>query len=101
VYSATKAAAHNLARTLGSGLAESGVRVNSISPGYITTDMFHDAFPDPSSHDSISAQVPLKRLGLAVDVAQTVAFLLSNRSSYITAQDIVIDGGLVAAIPAS
>jgi len=101
VYSATKAAAHNLARTLASGLAELGVRVNSISPGYIATDMLHDAFPDPASHDSIRAQVPLKRLGQADEVAQTVAFLLSTRSSYITAQDIVIDGGLVAAIPAS
>lgn len=101
VYSATKAAVHNLARTLGSDLAESGVRVNSISPGYIATEMFHDAFPDPASHDSIRAQVPLQRFGQAEDIAQTVAFLLSNRSSYITAQDIVIDGGLVAAIPAS
>lgn len=101
VYSATKAAAHNLARTLGSDLAERGVRVNSISPGYIATDMFHDAFPDPSAHDIIRAQVALKRFGQADDIAQTVAFLLSDRSSYITAQDIVIDGGLVTAIPAS
>lgn len=101
VYSATKAAAHNLARTLASDLAEHGVRVNSISPGYVATDMFHHAFPDPASHDSIRAQVPLKRFGQAEDVAQTVAFLLSTRSSYITAQDIVIDGGLVTAIPAS
>ncbi|MER7481529.1 SDR family oxidoreductase [Streptomyces sp. NPDC126510] len=101
VYAATKAAVHNLARTLGSDLAERGIRVNSISPGYIVTEMFDAANPDPTSHDAIRSQVPLRRLGQAQDVAETVAFLLSQRSSYITAQDIAVDGGLVTAIPAS
>ncbi|MFJ2747835.1 SDR family NAD(P)-dependent oxidoreductase [Streptomyces sp. NPDC087297] len=101
VYAATKAAVHNLARTLGSDLAERGIRVNSVSPGYIVTEMFDAANPDPASHDAIRSQVPLRRLGRAEDVAETVAFLLSPRSSYITAQDIAVDGGLVNAVPAS
>lgn len=101
VYAATKAAVHNLARTLGSDLAERGIRVNSISPGYIVTKMFQAANPDPSSYEAIRAQVPLKRLGRAEDIAETVVFLLSPRSSYITAQDIAVDGGLVTAIPAA
>jgi NAD(P)-dependent dehydrogenase (short-subunit alcohol dehydrogenase family) len=101
VYAATKAAVHNLARTLGSDLAGRGIRVNSISPGYIVTEMFDAANPDPASHDAIRSQVPLRRLGQAEDIAETVAFLLSPRSSYITAQDIAVDGGLVTAIPAS
>ncbi|GII51921.1 oxidoreductase [Planotetraspora thailandica] len=101
VYAATKAAVHNLARTLGSDLAERGIRVNSISPGYIVTEMFDAANPDPASHEAIRAGVPLKRLGQAEDIAETVAFLLSPRSSYITAQDIVVDGGLTTAVPAS
>jgi len=101
VYAATKAAVHNLARTLGSDLAGRGIRVNSISPGYIVTEMFEAANPDPASHDAIRSQVPLRRLGRAEDIADTVAFLLSPRSSYITAQDIAVDGGLVTAIPAS
>lgn len=101
VYAATKAAVHNLARTLGSDLAERGIRVNSISPGYIVTEMFDAANPDPASHDAIRSQVPLRRLGQAQDIAETVAFLLSPRSSYITAQDIAVDGGLATAIPAS
>ncbi|WP_258055902.1 SDR family NAD(P)-dependent oxidoreductase [Streptomyces sp. Ru62] len=100
VYAATKAAVHNLARTLGSDLAGRGIRVNSISPGYIVTEMFDAANPDPASHDAIRSQVPLGRLGQAQDIAETVAFLLSPRSSYITAQDIVVDGGLVTAVPA-
>ncbi|BBC28988.1 Oxidoreductase [Streptomyces graminofaciens] len=100
VYAATKAAVHNLARTLGSDLAGRGIRVNSISPGYIVTEMFDAANPDPASHDAIRSQVPLRRLGQAQDIAETVAFLLSPQSSYITAQDIAVDGGLVTAIPA-
>ncbi|MEU3522106.1 SDR family oxidoreductase [Streptomyces sp. NPDC006654] len=44
--------------------------------------------------------MPLGRLGQAQDVAETVAFLLSPRSSYITAQDVAVDGGLVTAVPA-
>ncbi|MER5934449.1 SDR family oxidoreductase [Streptomyces sp. NPDC002054] len=101
VYAATKAAVHNLARTLSSDLAGRGIRVNSISPGYIVTEMLHTAVPDPASHDAIRAQVPLGRLGQAEDIAETVAFLLSPRSSYITAQDIVVDGGVATAAPAS
>jgi NAD(P)-dependent dehydrogenase (short-subunit alcohol dehydrogenase family) len=101
VYAATKAAVHNLARTLGSDLAGQGIRVNSISPGYIATEMFDAANPDPAAHEGIRSGIALKRLGRAEDVAETVAFLLSPRSSYITGQDIVIDGGLLAAVPAA
>ncbi|MFJ9693803.1 SDR family NAD(P)-dependent oxidoreductase [Kitasatospora sp. NPDC101183] len=99
VYAATKAAVHNLARTLGSDLAGRGIRVNSISPGYVVTGMFHAANPDEASHEAIRAPVPLGRLGRAEDVAETVAFLLSPRSSYITAQEIALDTGLVTAVP--
>ncbi|MGW7442306.1 SDR family NAD(P)-dependent oxidoreductase [Kitasatospora sp. NPDC054795] len=99
VYAATKAAVLSLARTLGSELAGRGIRVNSVSPGYIVTEMFHAAVPDPADHEPIRGHVPLGRLGTAEDVAQTVVFLLSDRSSYITGQDIVIDGGLVPAFP--
>ncbi|GHF54355.1 short-chain dehydrogenase [Kitasatospora xanthocidica] len=99
VYAATKAGVRSLARTLGSELAGRRIRVNSVSPGYIVTEMFHRAVPDPADHEPIRGHVPLGRLGTAEDVAETVAFLLSDRSSYITAQDIVIDGGLVPAFP--
>ncbi|WP_327304847.1 SDR family oxidoreductase [Streptomyces sp. NBC_01298] len=75
VHAATKAAVHTLARTPGSDLAGRGIRVNSISPGYIVTEMFDAANPDPASHDAIRAQVPLGRLGQAQDLAETVAFL--------------------------
>ncbi|WP_405359111.1 SDR family oxidoreductase [Kitasatospora sp. NBC_00085] len=99
VYSATKAAVQSLARTFGSDLAGQGIRVNSVSPGYIVTDMFEANVP-VADREAVRARVPLGRFGQAEDVAETVAFLLSPRSSYLTGQDFVIDGGLVSAAPA-
>jgi NAD(P)-dependent dehydrogenase (short-subunit alcohol dehydrogenase family) len=101
VYAATKAAVHNLARTLASDLAGRGIRFNSISPGYIVTEMFLEFTPNPVEHEAIRELVPLKRLGRGEDIAETVDFLLSPSSSYITAQDIAVDGGLVNALPAA
>ncbi|MEU8135683.1 SDR family NAD(P)-dependent oxidoreductase [Streptodolium elevatio] len=99
VYSATKAAVHNLARTLGADLAPRGIRVNSVSPGYIDTEMYRDNNPDPAAEAVNSAEVPLGSLGHADDVAAAVAFLASDDASYITGQDLVIDGGLVGSVP--
>ncbi len=99
VYSATKAAVHNLARTLGSDLAPRGIRVNSVSPGYIDTDMYRGATPDPEADARNAAQVPLGVIGHAEQVAAAVAFLASADASYITGQDLVIDGGLVGSVP--
>ncbi|MBH5334733.1 SDR family oxidoreductase [Streptomyces pactum] len=99
VYSATKAAVHNLARTLGSDLAPRGIRVNSVSPGFIDTEMYRDANPDPEADARNGAQVPLGTIGHAADVAAAVAFLASADAAYITGQDLVIDGGLVGSFP--
>ncbi|WTW95562.1 SDR family oxidoreductase [Streptomycetaceae bacterium NBC_01309] len=99
VYSATKAAVHNLARTLGADLAPRGIRVNSVSPGYIDTEMYRDVNPDPGAEAANSAEVPMGSLGHSEDVAAAVAFLASEDASYITGQDLVIDGGLVGSVP--
>ncbi|MEU9851733.1 glucose 1-dehydrogenase [Streptomyces sp. NPDC047974] len=99
VYSATKAAVHNLARTLGSDLAPRAIRVNSVSPGYIDTEMYRGAVPDPEADARNAAQVPLGTIGHADQVAAAVAFLASDDASYITGQDLVIDGGLVGSVP--
>lgn len=98
LYAAGKAAVHNLARTFGTDLAPRGIRVNSVSPGYIETEMYRSAI-DPDAQDRILAEVPLGSLGHPDDVAAAVAFLASEDASYITGQDLVIDGGLVGAAP--
>ncbi|MEV0283021.1 glucose 1-dehydrogenase [Kribbella sp. NPDC050820] len=98
VYAATKAAVHNLTHTLAAELAPRRIRVNSVSPGYIETPMFHDNVT-PEAHAAVLAAVPAARLGTADDVAAAVAFLASAEASYINAQDLVIDGGLVTAGP--
>ncbi|SFB63863.1 NAD(P)-dependent dehydrogenase, short-chain alcohol dehydrogenase family [Amycolatopsis marina] len=99
LYAATKAAVHNLAHTLAAELGPRGVRVNSVSPGYIETPMFHDAVP-AEAHDGVVAGVVTGRLGTSEDVADAVAFLASADASYVNGQDLIIDGGLVAAIAA-
>ncbi|MFD5319630.1 glucose 1-dehydrogenase [Streptomyces sp. NPDC127098] len=98
LYSATKAAVHSLARTLAAELGPRGIRVNSVSPGYIDTAMYRAAVP-PAEEAAVAARILAGRAGTADEVAGTVAFLASNEAAYINGQDLVIDGGLVATAP--
>ncbi|MBN6050568.1 SDR family oxidoreductase [Nonomuraea sp. RK-328] len=99
LYSATKAATHNLARTLAAELAPRGIRVNSVSPGYVDTPMYPAAALSETEAAAITSRVVAGRFGRPEEIAAAVAFLASSEASYINGQDLVIDGGLVAAIP--
>lgn len=100
LYSATKAAVHNLARTLAAGLAPRGIRVNSVSPGYIDTPMYPaDALTEAESA-AVTGGIVAGRFGRPEEVAAAVAFLASADASYINGQDLVIDGGLIGAVAA-
>ncbi|MFI6506496.1 glucose 1-dehydrogenase [Streptosporangium sp. NPDC050855] len=95
LYATTKAAVHTLTRTLAAELGPGGIRVNSVSPGYIETPMFH-ANISAEAQAAVVATVPSGRIGTPEDVAGAVAFLASDDASYVNGQDLIIDGGLVA-----
>ncbi|WP_405454133.1 glucose 1-dehydrogenase [Streptomyces achromogenes] len=100
LYSATKAAVHNLARTLAAALGPRGIRVNSISPGYIDTPMYPYAALSTTEAKALTGRIVAGRFGRPEEIAAAVAFLASSDASYVNGQDLVIDGGLVGAVPA-
>lgn len=98
ILSASKAAVRSLARTLGAELAPRGIRVNAVSPGPISTP-FHGklGLSDEQLKEvaaGIESSVPLGRFGEASEVAKAVLFLASDQASFITGDEIVVDGGL-------
>ena len=90
-YSAAKAGVHGLTMALSQEGAHKGVTVNSISPGYIATDMVM-AIPQDVL-DGIVAQIPVGRLGRPEEVARVVTFLADEQSGFITGANISINGG--------
>ncbi len=91
-YSAAKAGIHGLTMALAQEGARKGVTVNTISPGYVATEMVMAM--DQSVRDSIVAQVPVGRLGKPEEIARVAAFLTADASSYITGADFYVNGGL-------
>lgn len=97
VYSATKggltAFTKSLAREVGALIAEHDIRILSISPGFIETDMT-DKIPDTEKQQYLT-KIPSRKFGQASEVANLVAFLLSPQASYMNGSEIKINGGLV------
>ncbi len=97
LYSATKAALLSLVRSLALELASRQIRVNSISPGYIDTPIVQKIEMSKAAYDAAAAQVPLSRWGESGEIGEVAAFLLSDAASYVSGQDLIVDGGLVGA----
>ena len=98
VYAASKAAVRSLVRVAAAELAEAGVRVNAVSPGPVETPLYGklgmSAEVVQGFAQSLIAQIPLKRFGTPEEVAKAALFLASDDSSFMTGEEIVLDGGM-------
>ena len=93
-YCSAKAGLLGLARSSAAHLGARGIRVNAICPGFIDTPMFSVAANSEEVRNAYVERIPLKRLGRPEDIARTARFLLSTDAAYITAAEIVVDGGV-------
>jgi NAD(P)-dependent dehydrogenase (short-subunit alcohol dehydrogenase family) len=105
IYSAAKAAVVHLTRCVAMELGEHGVRVNSVSPGAIATGILAKALGmrDADKADALADKIkiayagmqPIPRAGVPDDIAQCVCWLASDRASFVNAEDVVVDGGVI------
>lgn len=93
-YSPSKAAVLMLSRQLAQEWGPKGVRSNCVSPGLVTTPMSAAFYADPAVKARREAMVPLGRIATPDDMAEAALFLASPRASYVTGQEILVDGGL-------
>ena len=96
IYAASKGGVKQFTKGLANEWAKSGVRINSISPAFISTPMVKAVWNDVSWRQLIESRTPMGRTGTPEEVAELILFLASPRASYITGADIVIDGGWTA-----
>ena len=92
-YAASKWAVRGITKVAAKELGRHGIRVNSIHPGYIETDMLAQGGFD-ENREKLARRVPLGRIGRPEDIANTVLFLASDAASYVTGQEFVVDGGI-------
>ena len=95
-YAASKSGILGLTRTLAVEWAELGIRVNAICPGYFHTALTDEVISDPHRRSQLLARIPMRRFGIAEDLAGAVIFFLCGASDYVTGQVINVDGGWLA-----
>ena len=92
-YAASKAAVAELTRCLAVAHAPNGVRANAVAPGWIRTSLSRRAFEDPERSAAIMKRIPAARWGSAEEVADVIAFLVSDAARYVTGVTLPVDGG--------
>lgn len=91
-YTTSKSGLNGMTRTMACDLAPYGILVNSISPGFTNTELTNSMLTQ-SDKDYLVERIPMNRFGEVEDIANLVSFFVSDLNSYVTGQDIVIDGG--------
>ena len=91
-YGATKWAVRGMTKVAAKELGRHGIRVNSIHPGYIETDMLSEAGLD--DQERLARTVPLRRMGTVTDIASMALFLAGDTAAYCTGQEFIVDGGV-------
>lgn len=95
-YSAAKGGVRLMTQAAAKELAPAGIRLNSIAPGWIATDLNADARADEGTRRGMEAMVPMGRIGDPEEVVGAALFLASEASSYVTGSTVVVDGGQTA-----
>ncbi|CAD5374619.1 3-oxoacyl-(acyl-carrier-protein) reductase FabG [Rubrivivax sp. A210] len=96
-YNASKGAIDQLTRVMALALADQGLRVNAVAPGTIATELARSAvLTSDEARERIMSRTPMRRLGEPEEIADAVAWLLSDAASYVTGEIIVVDGGRMA-----
>ena len=95
-YHAAKGAVRTLTKNAALHWATSGVRVNSLHPGFIGTAQLLERYEGTERHESMLANTPIGRLGRGEEIAAVVAFLISDDSTFMTGSEVYADGGYTA-----
>ncbi len=95
-YNASKGAVRLLTKSTAVQYAADKIRINSVHPGPIETDMLDLVFPEEGMREQRTVNIPMGRMGMPDDVAKGVLFLASDEASYMTGSELVIDGGFTA-----
>jgi len=99
VYSASKHGLIGMSKTIAAELAPYNILVNTVSPGFTMTEMTESMLPKEEI-ESLIKQVPMGRFGTPVDISKAVIFLSSDLNTYITGQDLIVDGGFINVVSA-
>ena len=93
-YAATKGAVDSFTKGFAREVAAEGIRVNSIRPGMVLSEMTEGRLKDPDFKSRIEASIPMRRVGQTPEIADAILWLLSDEASFITGTHLLVDGGL-------